>query len=391
MLRLDSFQLLLITVLLGAFVWSWFETRLSITLAHRLGLLAPVTPRSAHRVPTPTIGGMAIADTVLIIAVILNLFPRPDGSMIYGPGIDARTANWLLIACGAAMAIMGFADDWRSVPPGPKFLIQLACALPPAWLMRHGAWIGEDTWGWLWGEHVYNPHVSEVHDTWMWFTFGLNVCWMLLVINIFNFMDGMDGLAGLFAATVAMTIGALVSLQIQGLDTFLGVADLFLPALACTGAVLGFLRLNLPPAQTFMGDVGSQFLGWLLATFALMAHVPLADVDTDTRLWPAPWAMLLLFLPFLGDGLFTMARRLRHRENILTPHFTHLYQRLLRRGRTHPEVLLAEACVIAGCAVLTLALLFVDAKRQPLLGLAGLLLMAALWYHVRAAETESDD
>lgn len=85
MLRLDSFQLLLITVLLGAFVWSWFETRLSITLAHRLGLLAPVTPRSAHRVPTPTIGGMAIADTVLIIAVI-----RGSGCILSQPWRSAR-------------------------------------------------------------------------------------------------------------------------------------------------------------------------------------------------------------------------------------------------------------------------------------------------------------
>jgi UDP-N-acetylmuramyl pentapeptide phosphotransferase/UDP-N-acetylglucosamine-1-phosphate transferase len=381
------FQILSIVILVGSFFWGWFETHLSIRLAHRLGLLAPVTHRSAHREPTPTIGGLGIVDTVLIVAIVLNLFRGPDDSLLYGHGIDARAANWVLIVCGIAMALMGLVDDWRGVPPWPKFALQVACALPPAWFFRHGAWIGEDTWVWLWGGQVFNPRVVVVHDTWMWLTFAFNLMWMLLVINIFNFMDGMDGLAGLFTAVVAIVIAAL-ALQIHSISAFAGVGEIFFITLALIGSTLGFLRLNLPPAQTFMGDVGSQFLGWLLATLALMAHVPLEDTAEAPRLWAASWAPLLLFLPFLGDGLFTMARRLWHGENIFTPHFSHLYQRLLSRGRTHAQVLLVESAVIFSCAALTLALLFVRPALQPLLGVAGLGVMVSLWLHVRVVETE---
>lgn len=385
-----TFKVLTTAVLVGAFVWAWVETRLSIRIAHQLGLLAPVTHRSAHRVPMPTIGGMAIVDTVLVVALLLNLFGRtPSGSLLHMPGVDARMANWLLILCGAAMGVMGFVDDWRAVAPWPKLAVQVACALPPAWLFRHAPWFGEDTWGWLWGETVFNPHVSVVNATWMWFTFGLNFTWILLVTNIFNFMDGMDGLGGLFAAAVAMTMALTSLLRLGSVEAHLATGELFFTALATAGAALGFLRLNLPPAQTFMGDVGSQFLGWLLATIALMGHVPL-PLESAQQLWPVGWAPLLLFLPFLGDGLFTMGRRALRGENIFTPHFTHLYQRLLSRGRTHAEVLAAEALVILGCSVLTLGLIWVSPPLQPLLGLAGLCAMLALWLHVRVVETEGE-
>ena len=221
----------------------------------------------------------------------------------------------------------------------------------------------------------------------MWLTFAFNLAWMLVVINIFNFMDGMDGLAGMFTAVVAGVIGALVLLQSGDLGIFAGLGELLFTVLALAGATLGFLRLNLPPAQTFMGDVGSQFLGWLLATLALMAHVPLAGAEAGQRLWPNAWAPLLLFLPILGDGLFTMGRRALHGENIFTPHFTHLYQRLLTCGRTHAQVLFIEALIMFACAALTLSLLHVGDAFEPLLGVAGLGVMAALWLNVRAAET----
>ncbi len=384
-------RLLAIAILIGSFVWGWIETRLSIRLARRLDLLAPVTPRSAHRIPTPTIGGMGIVDTVLIVAIVLLFLPRGGMSLIHAPQVNAHLANWLLVLCGAAMATMGLVDDWRGVRPAPKFLIQVLCAAPPAFLMSHGAWIGEDTWTWLWGGVAHNPSVFVISDTWQWLTFGLNLCWMLAVINIFNFMDGMDGLAGLFAAIVAVTLGALVSLQAEGVEAPVALGEIFFIALAVTGAALGFLRLNLPPARTFMGDVGSQFLGWLLATLALMAHVPIDRGGEALPLWPCAWAPLLLFLPFLGDGLFTMARRARHRENIFAPHFTHLYQRLMTGGRTQTQVLVVEAGVMTACAALTLALLFVSPALQPLLGIAGLGLMLALWFHVRAVETRPRD
>ncbi len=382
---LNRLQFLATAVLVGSFLWASVETRLSIRLARELNLLAPVTPRSAHRVPTPTIGGMAIGDTVLLVAILLNLFvglhvlTRSHRPMIYPPGVDGWMCNWVLILCGLGIMVMGFVDDWKTIRPRGKFLVQILCALPPAWYFRHGSWIGEETWPWLSG--------LAGGEGWMWLTFAFNLAWMLVVINIFNFMDGMDGLAGMFTAVVAGVIGALVLLQSGELGIFEGLGEILFTVLALAGAILGFLRLNLPPAQTFMGDVGSQFLGWLLAMLALMAHVPLAGAEAGQRLWPNAWAPLLLFLPILGDGLFTMGRRALHGENIFTPHFTHLYQRLLTCGRTHAQVLFIEALIMFACAALTLSLLHVGDAFEPLLGVAGLGVMVALWLSVRAAET----
>jgi UDP-GlcNAc:undecaprenyl-phosphate GlcNAc-1-phosphate transferase len=375
-----KFQLLATGVLLATFMWAWIETRLSIWFANEMGLLAQVTPRSAHRVPMPTVGGMAIADTVLITAIILNLLPRRAEPMIYAPGVDGRFENWILILCGAVIAMMGFIDDWKVVRPLPKFLVQVICAIPPAWIFRRGPWLGEDSWVWLsalGGEHA-----------WIWVAFGLNLIWLLVIINLMNFMDGMDGFAAIFSAVAACGLGALALLQAGNLAQYHGLGEILFVTLALAGALLGFLRFNLPPAQTFMGDVGSQFLGWLLGTLALMAHVPLQKFEVGRTLWPVSWAPLLLFLPILGDGLFTMGRRALRGENILKPHFSHLYQRLLTCGRSHTRVLAVEFLVMASCAVLTILLLFVRPRGAPLIGLAGLGVFLTLWLHVRAVETE---
>jgi len=115
---------------------------------------------------------------------------------------------------------------------------------------------------------------------------------------------------------------------------------------AIAAASLGFLLHNWPPARIFMGDVGSAFLGFTLAS------LPLLSPRRDALFVPA----VLILWPFVFDGTFTILRRLRNRENIFAAHRSHLYQRLVIAGYSHAFVttLYAALAVLGAIAAITL-------------------------------------
>ena len=149
------------------------------------------------------------------------------------------------------------------------------------------------------------------------------VLWVVAVTNIYNFMDGIDGLA----AGQGLVAGA--SWGVAGLVT----ADAFVAtggfAIAASCAI--FLARNWAPARIFMGDAGSAFLGFTLATLPLLA----AGGPLGGRAWPLG---ALVLLPFLFDATLTLLRRLGRGENVLQPHRSHLYQRLVVAGAPHAWV-----------------------------------------------------
>jgi len=172
------------------------------------------------------------------------------------------------------------------------------------------------------------------------FTGGLLAfCWILLIINAYNFMDGMDGMAGSFAAVVGLFVSVLIG---KGISDIIPVSLIFL-----VGVCIGFLIFNLTPAKTFMGDCGSQFLGYTLAVIPLYLHTH------DPVCYPFG-AFVILLMPFLYDVLYTLARRVLRRENIFKAHRTHLYQRLLIAGWSHPAVLRVVFITYILCGILAL-------------------------------------
>jgi UDP-N-acetylmuramyl pentapeptide phosphotransferase/UDP-N-acetylglucosamine-1-phosphate transferase len=130
-------------------------------------------------------------------------------------------------------------------------------------------------------------------------------------INAFNFMDGIDALV---AGTGVVILGFLSWFT----------SDALWMVLAASYA--GFLAFNLPPARVFMGDAGSTSLGGLVATAVLAGRASL-----EAR-------HLLIFLPLVGDAIYTVTRRLLRGENIFAAHHSHLYQRLLRAGHSHARI-----------------------------------------------------
>lgn len=285
--------------LTAAFVTAVVGTGSLEVFARRRGLYARVTRRGAHKAPIPRIGGPAIAAATLVaIALALREFGASTGVFIAG---------------GTILLVIGVIDDIRSLPILPRFLGQVLVGGVTAYVLAPEF-------------RIVLPAIDVGVGGWL--AIVLVALWITAMVNVFNFMDGIDGIAaGSAVATMpaAMILGA-------------SMADAF--AIGIAGACLGFLVWNHHPASIFMGDGGSQFLGYAVATTFL--------VDPGADLHAVP--ILLAVAPFLIDASATFSRRTAGRENVFDAHSNHLYQRLIRNGASQRVVVAGyiAAALVAG-------------------------------------------
>jgi len=282
----------------AAFVLAALATKAVHALALRSGLMDHPSERSSHTLPTPRGGGAAIV--AAFFASLLWLLIRGQ--------FDAVRAALLLLG-GTAVAGVGLLDDRYTLPAPARLIVHLAAATAAV------ALIGAVTFG----------AGSAPTAAGIWAARLFSVIAMVWAINLFNFMDGIDGIAASEAVFVA---GAGAGLYwLVGGDPALSTAMLCLAA-----ASAGFLLWNWPPASIFMGDVGSGFLGFVLAALGLMA------VQNDAipmEVWP------ILGGVFLVDATVTLIRRVAHGHRWHEAHRMHAYQHLALRWRKHLPVTLA--------------------------------------------------
>ncbi len=264
----------------------WLIPRV-MELARRTGLLDRPGGRKTHEVPTPLLGGLGMLLPVLLSGLLLAPGAPVVAVMGAGGGPAPATAPRWVLPVGAMLAfLVGLLDDYaksrgRDLPAVPKLLGQF---VPAALLVAAGINMN----------YVSNPlgGVVFLPD---WLDIPLTVCWLVGMTNAVNFIDGLDGLAAgvVGVATFTLTIVALVLGQI---NTAVWVAALM-------GACIGFLRYNFPPARIFMGDAGSNFLGFTLAAVSLSGYFKTATVAGLVV------PLFALGLPVL-NGVFVVARRM---------------------------------------------------------------------------------
>jgi UDP-N-acetylmuramyl pentapeptide phosphotransferase/UDP-N-acetylglucosamine-1-phosphate transferase len=284
-----------------------------IAWAAALGVVDRPNARSSHTKVTPRGGGLAIvAVTVLAAAVAALLHP------------SAAVRLAAVVIPAVAVAAVSWIDDVRTLKNRVRFSVHLAaaaaatCVLGPVRAVDLGSFGTLDLGAAAW---------------------PLTIVWIVGLTNAFNFMDGIDGIAGITAAAAGGGLAAAAWL--------LGGPAVAAVALAFSGAALGFLSQNWPPARIFMGDVGSAFCGFLLAVLPL--GVPAANVP---RLIPVA---VLAMWPFIFDTLFTLVRRGLRGENVFQAHRSHLYQRLVIAGWSHFAVSSLYGVLAAMAAAIAVA------------------------------------
>ena len=291
--------------------------------AHRIGALDHAwSSRKIHSRPIPRLGGVAIVVAFYAPLVGLLLFHSEVGRMF----VAERNHVIGFFAGGVAIALLGVYDDLRGAGARRKFLVQFAVA----GLMY---WLGYRV------EALANPFGSELQLGWASLPFTL--FWIVGVINALNLIDGLDGLAG-GVALVAVVTTFLISLQRAH-----PLMMLFSGALA--GSILGFLFYNFNPATIFMGDTGSMFLGFVLATSAIQTNQK--SSTAVAVLIPG----IALGLPIM-DTLLAMGRRALRGRSMFQADKEHIHHRLLARGLSHRQAVLVlyGFCVLLGVVALVL-------------------------------------
>lgn len=235
-----------------AFITAFMMTPYSIKLAKKVGAVdVPKDNRRMHHKPMPKLGGIAvIAGFVVSLVYLLITMSMEDGTKLNLFGEEQYGIK--LIGYFIGILILGitcFIDDVKPIKPIMKLLGQLAAAIV---VVSFGLRLGDFNLPFL--------HTVEANDA---FSIVLTVLWIIGITNAINLMDGLDGLS----SGISM-ISCLSLLMIFALNDSPLIAIIMITALA--GALIGFLPFNFNPAKTFIGDTGSNFLGFTLSVVSIL-------------------------------------------------------------------------------------------------------------------------
>ena len=284
-------------------------------LAYKVGAVdVPKDNRRMHDHPIPRMGGLAIFIGCVVSILLFADLIKPLQGILLG--------SCLIVAVGVV-------DDAHPLGAGVKFILQIVAALIAVW---HGVII----------QTIANPFFFGDNPYW---NFGIwavpiTVIWIVAVTNSVNLIDGLDGLAD-----GVSTIGAFTMLIIALL---MGDLEIAVITAALVGACVGFIPYNRNPAKIFMGDTGSTFLGFMLATVSVIGLFKF-------------YAVISFIVPFiiLGFPIFDTAsaftRRILKGQNPMKADRSHTHHKLIDMGMNQKQAV-ATLYLVAGilglCAVM---------------------------------------
>ena len=309
--------LFMIFAFIVSFAFTFATTPLVRRFAFKIGAIdIPKDNRRMHKKPTPRIGGLAI---IFGFTVATLCFAQPS-RQLYGT-----------LSGAAIIAIMGVIDDCKNLPAKLKFVIQIIAAL----VVVFAGDIKIDVFT--------NPNFLSDNPYWVlpeWLSVTLTVIWIVFITNAVNFIDGLDGLAA--------GVSAIMSISLVFISIRVGEYSIAILGIALMGSCFGFLPFNFNPAKIFMGDTGSTFLGFMLAT------LPIQGVFKSYAVISFAVPLLILGLP-LFDALFAMIRRILRGQSPMTADRGHLHHRLVDMGFSQKQtvfILYAISGVLGITAVL---------------------------------------
>ncbi len=303
-----------------AYVAGLLGTRAMRKLAPRVGLVdAPDGVRKLQSRAIPLGGGIAVFFAT-ILGTVTAIFVDPLALESY---LFRERAWWGFLASATVLVMVGLLDDWYELIARYKLLGQILAAIVLVYggdlMIRSVSCFGYGaTLGWAAGP--------------------ITIVFLLFAINSLNLLDGMDGLLGTVGGVVCLALAGVAYLTGQHLAAAIG--------LATAGALVGFLRYNLPPASIYLGDCGSMLVGLIVGALCVTASIKSHAVATLVPI-------CVLILPFLDTTAAVIRRKLSGRS-LAHADREHLHHVLLRRGLSVRKALLvvAAAGLLAGAGAI---------------------------------------
>lgn len=353
-----NFMLRVGAALLVAGLLSFLTTPLVKLLARKVGAMdVPKDSRRMHDHPIPRMGGLAI-----FIGFLLSI-------LVFSKELDRGLQSILLGAI--VIVILGVFDDKYALGAKLKLVVQLLAACIVVF------------YGNLRIDRLTNPFGSSLYSYWDFgvFAYPITIIWIVAITNAVNFIDGLDGLA--------CGVSCISSINMLVIALLVSNEEVSILMAALTGACLGFVPYNFNPAKIFMGDTGSTFLGFMLATVSIQG------------LFKA-YAAISFIVPFLLLGLpifdicFAVIRRVASGHSPMEADRGHFHHRLIDMGFSQKQSV-AIAYVLTGILGLAAVLLTVSGAMKALILLGAFLVVGAIgmriimggtprakfWHHVK--------
>ncbi|MBI2448419.1 undecaprenyl/decaprenyl-phosphate alpha-N-acetylglucosaminyl 1-phosphate transferase [Candidatus Microgenomates bacterium] len=287
-------------------------------------------PRKIHHIPVPNTGGIAFFVAFWLVVLAFVLINNTSG--FYLKYLIGLFLSSLLLFVASTI------DDRKRLAPGEKIIFQIIAAVIIILSGIGVKYITNPLGGFFYLGQIQIPLeiAGAIYHLTLWADL-LALLWIIGMINIVNFLDGLDGLAGGVSA-IAFFIIYLLSISPAVEQPLSAIIAL----IAC-GAILGFLPWNLNPAKIFMGDVGSQFLGLVLAVLAIITGSKIAT------------ALLVLGLPIF-DGLWVVFSRAINGKAPWTADRDHLHHKLLDLGLSRRFIVIIFWLITAAFGAIALTL-----------------------------------
>ena len=298
-----------------AFMTAFMATPHTINLANKVGAVdEPKDERRINKVTMPRLGGLAVIAGFFVSIVYLLIVMVMENKI----NLYEESYNIKLLGFGLGALIIGvtcFIDDVKGVSALGKLIAQVAAAV-----LVVKAGIRIDT--------LDIPFFNIANASPMFYA-GLTVCWIVGITNAMNLIDGLDGLSTGISLIACLSLLIIFSLNGSPLISIVLIT-------ALGGALCGFLPYNFNPAKTFIGDTGSNFLGYCLSIISILG---IAKTYTAIVI-VAP--LMVLALPIF-DTLSSIIRRVisgKSLKAIIQPDANHLHHKMLKKGFTQKQAVL---------------------------------------------------
>ena len=318
----------IVLVFLAVAISSGIMVALLIRFAHSKSLYDRTSTRRVHSGNVPRLGGLGFVPVFVIAATLIML-------LLSRTNYFERFLPVLVGAC--VIAFFGVWDDFRPLRPLTKMLIQIGaalCVVIPGYVFRRVIFFEQGVF------------LSQLP----WLAFALTIFWLVGMTNAINLLDGIDALASGVSIIIALTFAYIFS-------RYAGISSSVMICIALAGSIAGFLVFNVPfpKAKIFMGDGGSQFLGFTLAL------LPLLEERYTIATLPVIYVVAIMAIPIL-DTTSAVWRRIRDRQSPFKPDRAHTHHKLMNLGLSVRKV----CAVLFGLQVIVSVLVIVSLKLADL-------------------------